>query len=174
MILSSCGCKVSWALRGGMRLLRKPCRFCGLQCGYKPQKPAWSAAYLQIAPAHNHLPTSISNSADFFDGDGESGRSCCWPFSATVATIATVVLVVSDLPLQPSQPSRGLFVCGYEGQRDTPPFVPNLVLIADVVFVQQPARLHIQILAQYVCRHADMDGIGKRRGRSCPDWMFCG
>ena len=50
-------------------------------------------------------------------------------------------------PLQPSQLSRGLFVFGYEGQRDTPPFVPDFVLIADVVFIQQPARLHIQILS---------------------------
>ena len=83
----------------------------------------------------------------FFDGDGESGRSCCWPFSATVATIATVVLVVLFSPLQPSQLSRGLFVFGYEGQRDTPPFVPNLVLIADMVFIQQPTGLYIQILA---------------------------
>lgn len=89
------------------------------------------------------------------------GRSCCWPFSATVATIATVVLAVSDLPLQPSQPSRGLFAFGIIGQRDTPPFVPDFVLIADAVFLQQPARLHIQILAQRVCCHADMDGIGK-------------
>ena len=67
--------------------------------------------------------------------------------SATVATIATVILAVSDLPLQPSQPSRGLFVCGYEDQCDTPTFMTNLVLIADMVFIQQPTGLYIQILA---------------------------
>ena len=67
--------------------------------------------------------------------------------SATVATIATVVLAVSDLPLQPSQPSRGLFVCGYEDQCNTPTFMTNLVLIADMVFIQQPTGLYIQILA---------------------------
>ena len=148
MILSSCGCKVSWALRGGMRHLRMPLpvlRFA--VCGYKPQKPAWTEDYLQTAPAHNLLPTSISNSTDFSMGTGGRGRSCCWPSPATVATIATAVLAVSFSPLQPSQPSRSLFVCGYKGQRDTPPFVPNFVLIADVVFVQQPAGLHIQILA---------------------------
>ncbi len=33
MILSSCGCKVSWALRGGMRLLRKPLRLSRLAGG---------------------------------------------------------------------------------------------------------------------------------------------
>ena len=75
------------------------------------------------------------------------GRSCCRLSSATVATIATVVLTVSDLPLQPSQPSRGLFVCGYENQCDTPTFMTNLVLIADMVFIQQPAGFYIQILA---------------------------
>ena len=89
---------------------------------------------------------------------------CCRPFSATVATIATVVLAVSDLPLQPSQPSRGLFVCGYEDQCDTPTFMPDFVLIADVVLIQKSSRLYIQILAQYVCRHANMDSIGKFRG----------
>ena len=75
------------------------------------------------------------------------GRSCCRLSSATVATIATVVLTVSDLPLQPSQPSRGLFVCGYENQWDTPTFMTNRVLIADMVFIQQPAGFYIQILA---------------------------
>ena len=92
------------------------------------------------------------------------GRSCCRLSSATVATIATVVLTVSDLPSQPSQPSRGLFAFSIIGQRNTSPLVPDFVLIADAVFVQQPARLHIQILAQYVCRHANMDSIGKFRG----------
>ena len=96
------------------------------------------------------------------------GRSCCRLPSATVATIATVVLAVSDLPSQPSQPSRGLFAFSIIGQRDTSPFVPNLVLIADVVFIQQSARLHIQILAQRICRHADVNGIGKLGGRACP------
>ncbi len=81
--------------------------------------------------------------------------------SATVATIATVVLAVSDLPLQPSQPSRSLLAFGIIGQRDTPPFVSNLVFIADVVFIQQSARLDIQILAQCICCHADVNGIGK-------------
>ena len=94
--------------------------------------------------------------------------------SATVATIATVVLVVSDLPSQPSQPSHGLFAFSIIGQRNTPPLVPDFVLIADAVFVQQPARLHIQILTQRVCCHADMDGIGKLGGRACPYRLFCG
>ena len=67
--------------------------------------------------------------------------------SATVATIATVILAVSDLPLQPSQPSRGLFAFSIIGQRDTPSFMTNLVLIADMVFIQQPTGLYIQILA---------------------------
>ena len=39
---------------------------------------------------------------------------------------------------------------------------------------KQPARLHIQILAQYVCRHAGMNGIGKLGGRACPHRLFCG
>ena len=65
--------------------------------------------------------------------------------SATVATIATVGLTVSDLPSQPSQPSRGLFAFSIIGQCDTPTFVTNLVLIADAVFIQQPARFDIQI-----------------------------
>ena len=55
--------------------------------------------------------------------------------SATVATIATVVLAVSDLPSQPSQPSRGLFAFSIIGQRNTPPLVPDFVLIVDAVFV---------------------------------------
>lgn len=82
--------------------------------------------------------------------------------SATVATIATVALTVSFSPLQPSQPSRGLFAFSIIGQCDTPTFVTNLVLIADAVFIQQPARFDIQIFAQSVCSHTDMDGIGKR------------
>ncbi|CAN4037067.1 translation initiation factor IF-1, partial [Dysosmobacter welbionis] len=69
---------------------------------------------------------------------------------------------------------RGLFVFGYEGQRDTPPFVPDFVLIADVVFIQQSARLHIQILAQRISRHAGMDGTGKLGGRGCPYRLICG
>ena len=63
------------------------------------------------------------------------------------ATIATVIYTVSFLSLQSSQPSRGLFVCGYEDQCDTPTFTTNLVLIADMVFIQQPTGLYIQILA---------------------------
>ncbi len=149
-------------------------RFCGLQCGYKPQKPAWSAAYLQTTSAHNLLPTSISKSADFSMGTGDAEGRAAGFSSATVATIATVVLAVSFSPLQPSQPSRGLFAFSIIGQRNTSPFVPNLVLIADMVFVQQPARFYIQILAQRICCHAGMDGIGKRRGRTCPYRLFCG
>ena len=59
--------------RGICGFCGSPCRFCGLQCGYKPQKPAWSAAYLQPTTAHNLLPTSISNSADFSMGTGSAG-----------------------------------------------------------------------------------------------------
>ena len=56
------------------------CRFCGLQCGYKPQKPAWSAAYLQASSAHNLLPTAISNSADFSMGTEDAeGRTVGLP-----------------------------------------------------------------------------------------------
>ena len=109
--------------------------------------------------AHIHLKLS-----GFFDGDGGRGRLCYRPFSATVATIATVALAVSFSPLQPSQPSRSLFAFSIIGQRDTPPFVPNLVFIADVVFIKKSSRLYIQILAQYVCRHANIDSIGKFRG----------
>ena len=97
------------------------------------------------------------------------------PFlSATAATIATVVWAAAFSPLQPSQPSRGLFAFSIIGQRDAPPLVPNLVLIADVVFIQKSTGLHIQILAQRVCCHAGMDSIGKLGWRACPDWMFCG
>ena len=94
--------------------------------------------------------------------------------SATVATIATVALAVSFSPLQPSQPSRSLFIRSYKCQRDTPPFVPDFVFIADVVFIQQPARFDIQIFTQCICCHADVNGIGKRRGRACPYRLLCG
>ena len=42
--------------------------------------------------------------------------------------------------------------------------MPDFVLIADAVFVQQPARLHIQILTQRICRHTGMDGIASAEG----------
>ena len=167
MILSSCGCKVSWALRGG-------------RGGYSASADA-SAGFAVCSVCTNRKnrrgqqlicrrPLRIifcpqpSQTLRIFRWDGGRERPCCRPSSATVATIATVGLTVSDLPSQPSQPSRGLFAFGIIGQRDTPPFVPDFVLIADAVFVQQPARLHIQILAQGVCRHANMDSIGKFRG----------
>ncbi len=71
------GCKVYRGLSEGMRgICGSLCRFLRLLCGYKLQKTAWSAAYLQTAPAHNHLPTSISNSADFSMGTGDAeGRA---------------------------------------------------------------------------------------------------
>ncbi len=51
--------------------------------------------------------------------------------------------------------------------------MPNFVLVADMVFIQQSARFYIQILAQGVCSHADGNGIGKLRGRACPSWLRC-
>ena len=42
---------------------------------------------------------------------------------------------VSFSPSQPSQPSRGLFAFSIIGQRNTPPLVPDFVLIVDAVFV---------------------------------------
>ena len=85
---------ISWALRGGTRgicgFCGSLCRFCGLQCLYKPQKPAWAAAYLRVSSAHNLLPTSISNSADFSIGTGDA-RVCvsqCFALSASNRSVA--------------------------------------------------------------------------------------
>ena len=147
--------------------------------GAKPTQiagTAYEAVYVHKKGKYYYLFASIGSCCQ---GEKSTyttvvGRSCCRPFSATVATIATAVLAVSFSPLQPSQPSRGLFAFSIIGQRDTSPFVPNLVLIADVVFIQQPARLHIQILTQRICRHADMDGIGKLGWRACPYRLICG
>lgn len=76
--------------------------------------------------------------------------------------------------MQPSQPSRGLVAFSIIGQRNTPPFVPDAVFVADMVFIQQSAGFYIQILAQGVCSHADRNDIGQLRGRACPYRLFCG
>ena len=266
MILSSCGCKVSWALPRGMRHLRMPLPVLRFAVSIQTAKTGmvsslFTSIFCAQSSAHIHLKL-----CGFFDGDGDArGQQpmrvlvcqpqergtllsqlprrnsptialrnaapvkvflpCLFPFflgrcrlipgielpvqhgvelllqaltdfffviiltpqmvhgevekqiigdlhgfhlvsllSATVATIATAVLVVLFSPLQPSQPSRSLFRRSYEGQRDTPPLVSNLVLITDVVFIQQSARFDIQILTQRICCHADVNGIGKLGG----------
>ena len=63
---------LSEGVRGVCGICGCRCRFYGLQCLYKPQKPVWVAAYLQMPSAHNLLPTSISNSADFSMGTGNA------------------------------------------------------------------------------------------------------
>ena len=150
MILSSCGCKVSWALRGGRGGYAASAdasagfAACSVDTNRKNRRGQ------QLICRHSLRIISCphpSQLCGFFDGDGGRGRSCCRLSSATVATIATVVSEVSFSPLQPSQPWRGLFAFSIIGQRDTPSFVPNLVLITDMVFIQQPTGLYIQKLA---------------------------
>ena len=83
MILSSCGCKVSWALRGGMRLLREPRRLFGLRviptaskCGvtgvlfatvFAPIPPPTGRENPPDSPGLSHL-----QSADFSMGTGDA------------------------------------------------------------------------------------------------------
>ena len=67
----------------------------------------------------------------------------------TVATVATVALCL---------------FCGFlDGvcQRNFTPGVLRLILIADTVFLVQPAVFYVQILGQSVCRHSCIDRIGK-------------
>ena len=79
MILSSCGCKVSWALRGGVRLLREPRRLFRLAGDTHSLKMRVTGVLFTTAFAPIPPPTgrenppdspepSISKSADFSMG----------------------------------------------------------------------------------------------------------
>ena len=84
MILSSCGCKVSWALRGGMRLLREPRRLFRLagdthslkmRCDRRPFRNCRLLRFRrpQAGKIHRILPAlAISKSADFPMGTGDT------------------------------------------------------------------------------------------------------
>ena len=84
MILSSCGCKVSWALRGGVRLLREPRRLFRLigdthslkmRCNRRTFRNCRSFTFRRplAGKIHRILPAlTISKSADFSMGTGDT------------------------------------------------------------------------------------------------------
>ena len=83
MILSSCGCKVSWALRGGMRLLREPRRLFRLAGDTHSLKMRVTGGLFATVLLQFHRPQAgkihrifpalaISKSADFPMGTGNA------------------------------------------------------------------------------------------------------
>ena len=85
MILSSCGCTVSWALRGGVRLLREPRRLFRLAGDTHSLKMRVTGVLFTTAFAPIPPPTGRENPPDspglnhlqicgFFDGDEGCGE----------------------------------------------------------------------------------------------------
>ena len=83
MILSSCGCKVSWALRGGVRLPREPRRIFRLAGDTHSLKMRVTGVLFATVFAPIPPPTGRENPPDspglshlqicgFFDGDGDA------------------------------------------------------------------------------------------------------
>ena len=80
MILSSCGCKVSWALRGGMRHLRMPLlffRLAGVATIRKNSVDSSLFANRICSQSSTHIHLKICG---FFDGDGSCVGSADKPF----------------------------------------------------------------------------------------------
>lgn len=111
MTLSSCGCKVPWALRGG-------CGSCGSLGRSRRYTVSSTAAWVPSSPhilfctAATHSQGAAYSLADHLPVCGpEDGDGGCVG-TATVATLATVFCRAPFSPSLSSQPSRCLYLRG--------------------------------------------------------------
>ena len=156
MILSSCGCKVSWALRGG----NGECGFCGSLGRSRRYTVSSTAAWVPSSPhvlcctaaAHSQGVATpwltISRSADRPMGTGDAGDrdgrdACDGILQNTIFTVAIVATVALSL-------FERRYVCLCQGY--APPSVLGSILITHPIFVQKSATFHIQILGQCIRR----------------------
>ena len=147
MTLSSCGCKVPWALRGGCgscgslgrsddtpyHRLRHGCHRLRTFCAapLPPTAREWLAPWL-----------TIFRSADRPMGTGDAGNrdgrdACDGTLQSTIFTVAIVATVAPSL-------FERQYVCFCQGH--APPGVFGSILIAHPILVQKSATFHIQIL----------------------------
>ena len=147
MTLSSCGCKVPWALRGG----RSSCGSLGRSRRYTVSSTAaWvpSSPHILCCTATTHSQgaispwLTISRSADrpmgTVDAGDRDGRDACdGILQCTIFTVAIVATVALSL-------FERRYVCLCQGY--APPSVLGSILITHPIFVQKSATFHIQIL----------------------------
>ena len=153
MTLSSCGCKVPWALRGG-------CGSCGSLGRSRRYTVSSATAWVPSPPhilcctaaAHSQGAISpwltISRSADRPMGTGDAGDrdgrdACDGILQSTIFTVAIVATVALSL-------FERRYVCLCQGY--APPSVLGSILITHPIFVQKSATFHIQILGQCIRR----------------------
>lgn len=159
MILSSCGCKVSWALRGG----NGECGFCGSLGRSRRYTVSSTTAWVPSSPhvlcctaaAHSQGVATpwltISRSADRPMGTGDAGDrdgrdACDGILQSTIFTVA-IVAIVATVALSLFERR---YVCLCQGY--APPSVLGSILITHPIFVQKSATFHIQILGQCIRR----------------------
>ena len=156
MTLSSCGCKVPWALRGGTEdaapagalAAADDIQYHRLRHGCHRLR-TFCAAPLPPTARERLTPwLTISRSADRPMGTGDAGDcdgrdACDGILQSTIFTVAIVATVALSL-------FERRYVCLCQGY--APPSVLGSILITHPIFVQKSATFHIQILGQCIRR----------------------